>query len=122
MAFETFTGMVQGKKKDCILVFRYRESSFRSGNSFVRKETWTMMKRMSVCYCDKESVNRHYTLLDDADEADPEYVDIVCKSPQHEKLYTAHFVGHGRDYWTGNIEDWHWEMTPYEPEEEETKI
>lgn len=107
--------------RPCVLVFRYRENNFASNGRIVFSKELRFMKSLSCngeC-CEGETRRRHYTPFDDVDEAG---MDCLCLSiPKNAKdgdLFRAIFRPGPPDFETGYVDDWEWELVPYEKPEE----
>jgi hypothetical protein len=104
--------------KRCPQIFRYRENNFVSKGRIVFSREWRFMKSLS-CKGDHEANVRCYNPIEDAEDGGLENAQInYPEKPIDGQLYQAVFIPTGIDFETGYVDDWIWEMVPFNPEEE----
>jgi hypothetical protein len=107
-------------KKECRLIFRYRENNFVSNGRIVFSQELRFMKSLSCngeC-CEGETSQRHYTPFEDVEEGGIENLQMsIPKNAKDGQLFQAIFVPGPKDFETGYVEDWEWKLVPYEKSE-----
>jgi hypothetical protein len=98
--------------RNCQQVYKYERRSYVRGNAIIISSEWRRVARHSCRGCD---FCTGYGPMEDCREIGAEHLDIRCKDLRHGTLYRATNVVDSRDYETGNVEDWHWEMIPWTP-------
>ena len=103
----------------CVQVFRYRENNYASSGRIVFAQEWRHMKRLS-CHgecCEGDSIRRCWTPFDDVEQAGIEELQIAFPDdPVDGALYQFILRPGTPDWETGVVEDWEWEVVPFEPE------
>jgi hypothetical protein len=94
-------------------IYRYRESTFFSGNGIATKSSWTLMKRKSKLTGDRLTM---IEMLKEVGEPDAYPINIEGPPPEDGQLYICTTIKESKDYETGVVDDWEYLMTPYEEE------
>lgn len=98
-------------KDEKFAVFRLKTSHWKSGYSINIKRTLTLLKRKSPVYG-----HGFIPLIEDADEVDVEHaMNMITNLDECEDgLYIVAYCDERHDWETGIIDDWSYELIPYE--------